>query len=158
MKAINWSVTRNQSDAFLINVFKSNNLLQKPAVAFVNLTSFSSPAQSFVLPEDSANCVPIVGQRHHPLSSKTLLVVSHEGTVANPSTCTTTQLAVTRTRWRISNRSHVLCELQGCNNVPWNNSSQLSIQQKVPLGVEGTVTSLQTSRNSQRSKLFFLCS
>lgn len=54
---------------------------------FTNLTSFSSPAQSPVLPEDSANSVPVVGQRHRSLISEPLFVIPHEGAVADLSTC-----------------------------------------------------------------------
>ncbi|TNN39220.1 hypothetical protein EYF80_050604 [Liparis tanakae] len=48
-----------------------------------NLELSTWGAQSLVLPEDPAHCVLIVAQNHRPLVSKPLLVVPHEGAVAD---------------------------------------------------------------------------
>lgn len=46
--------------------------------------SVSRPAQGSVLPEDSAHSVVVVAQCHRSLNSKPLLVVPHEGAMADP--------------------------------------------------------------------------
>lgn len=57
------------------------------ADAVLNLTSVAPPAQRPVLPEDSAHGVPVVTQRHGPLSAEPLLVVSEKGAVADLRSC-----------------------------------------------------------------------
>lgn len=59
--------------------------------SWLNLTCVSSPAEGFVLPEDSADGVLIVRQSHRSLISKPLLVVSHEGAMADLCTWGNTQ-------------------------------------------------------------------
>lgn len=49
----------------------------------LGLTSDSPPAQRSVLSQDSADGVLVVVQRHGSLGSKALLVVPHEGSVAD---------------------------------------------------------------------------
>lgn len=53
----------------------------------LGLTSDSCPAQRSVLSQDSANGVLVVVQCHGPLGAKTLLVVPHEGAVADLGSC-----------------------------------------------------------------------
>lgn len=53
----------------------------------LGLTSDSCPAQRPVLSQDSAHGVPVVVQRHGPLGAEPLLVVPHEGAVADLGSC-----------------------------------------------------------------------
>ena len=54
--------------------------------SWLTLTCVSAPAQSFVLPQDSAHSVLIVGEHDRSLSAEPLFVVPHEGAVADRST------------------------------------------------------------------------
>lgn len=53
----------------------------------LGLTSDSRPAQRSVLSQDSADGVLVVVQRHGPLGAEALLVVPHEGAVADFGSC-----------------------------------------------------------------------
>lgn len=53
----------------------------------LGLTSDSRPAQRPVLSQDSAHGVLVVVQRHGPLGAEPLLVVPHEGAVADLGSC-----------------------------------------------------------------------
>lgn len=54
-------------------------------------TSVTSPPQGSVLPEDSADSVLVVVERHRSLSSEALFVVPHKRAVADLSSCRTSQ-------------------------------------------------------------------
>lgn len=92
MRSLRWS------EVFKICTLKQTNYSHVAYRSLLTLTSFSSPAQSFVLPQDSANSVPIVSQNHRSLGSEPLFVVPHEGAVAD--LCTWRDTATTFYRLR----------------------------------------------------------